>query len=94
MSRETFVWRDGKCVPKHLAAPLSAPRHYVIPDSMDAIKSMADGKMYESKSDYYASVKARGFEIVGNEKPTLRRAEPNEQRVNAIVDQVMRGELR
>ena len=38
------------------------------PDGMDALRSMADGKMYDSKSAYYGSVKRAGCEIVGNDR--------------------------
>lgn len=36
----------------------------VIKDSMEPIKSMADGKYYDSKSQYYVSLKAHGTHIV------------------------------
>jgi hypothetical protein len=36
-------------------------------DGMDPVKSMADGKTYDSKSAYYGSVKRAGCEIVGND---------------------------
>ncbi len=35
----------------------------------------ADGKTYDSKSAYYKAVKAKGYEIVGNEK--LGPSKPN-----------------
>ena len=44
------------------AAP--RPRLYIIGDSHQPFKSMADGKMYDSKSAYRAELKARGFEEV------------------------------
>lgn len=34
-----------------------------------AIKSMADGKMYDSKSKYYKSVKEAGMVVLGNDAP-------------------------
>jgi len=40
---------------------------YVISDNMAPIRSMADGKMYDSKSRYSAEVRARGCRIVGND---------------------------
>lgn len=43
------------------------PRFYVVSDSMDAIQSMADGKMYDSKSAYRRELKARGMVEIGNE---------------------------
>lgn len=78
MSRETYVLRDGQLVPKHLAQPLhaGAPAPMIRTDGMDPIRSMADGRMYDSKSSYYGSVKAAGCEIVGNDKaPFDRRPE-------------------
>lgn len=44
----------------------SAP--YVRTDGMDPIRSMADGKVYDSKSGYYASVRRADCEIVGNDR--------------------------
>ena len=45
-------------------------------DGMDPIRSMADGRMYDSKSGYYGSVRRAGCEIVGDDrKPFDRRPE-------------------
>lgn len=43
---------------------------YQISDYIEGgeLKSMVDGKMYDSKSQYYKSLKERGMVIVGNEK--------------------------
>lgn len=58
------------CIPERESkrSPLGVP--YIRTDGMSAIYSHADGQMYDSKSAYYASVKAQGLEIVGNEKLT------------------------
>jgi hypothetical protein len=34
-----------------------------------ALRSMADGKMYDSKSKYYQSVKDAGMVVLGNDAP-------------------------
>lgn len=76
MARETYVLRNGELVPKHLAAPLSpGSGPFVISDTMEPIRSMADGKMYNSKSVYARSVKAAGCEIIGNDTVPRRRTE-------------------
>lgn len=77
MSRSTWVLRDGQLVEKHLAAPLHTPPGslYVISDNMDAVRSMADGKMYDSKSRYRADLRARGYIEVGNDSQPQRRVE-------------------
>jgi hypothetical protein len=72
--RGTWVYRDGELVPKHLAAPLiprgarstlSAP--YLIGDTTDAFQSMADGKLYDSKSAYRAELRRQGLREIGND---------------------------
>lgn len=79
MARATYVMRDGELVEKHLAAPLHAPSSaapHVISDAMEPIRSMADGRIYDSKSRYYQGVRAAGCEVVGNERaPFDRRPE-------------------
>ena len=72
MPRETYVYRDGKLIPKHLAPPLHekhAASAYVIGDSLDYTMNPADGRRYSSKSAYYKAVRAAGCEIIGNENP-------------------------
>lgn len=49
----------------HFGIKADAP--YVRTDGMDPIRSMADGRLYDSKSAYYASVKRAGCEIIGND---------------------------
>lgn len=48
---------------------------YVQSDSIDAFRSMADGQMYDSKSQYRRDLKARGLIEVGNERVEQRRVE-------------------
>ncbi len=77
MARTTYVLRDGELVDKREAPPLhpGGPAPMVRTDGMAALRSMADGRIYESRSAYYASVRAAGCEIVGDErKPFGRRA--------------------
>lgn len=59
--------RDGALVLKSDARPINAGP-YIISDTMDAIRSMADGQMYDSKRAYAKGVRAAGCEIVGNDK--------------------------
>ena len=74
MSRGTFVYRDGEIVEKHLAPPIimRGPRSEVAApmlslDTIDAFRSMADGRLYDSKAAYRASLKAHGYREIGNE---------------------------
>jgi hypothetical protein len=56
----------------HFASARSTGPHIIL-DTMEPIRSMADGKMYDSKSVYTRSVKAHGCEIIGNDKLPERR---------------------
>ena len=47
------------------------PAPYIVSDNLPGgihgMRSMADGKMYDSKSAYYRDLKSRGYEIVAND---------------------------
>lgn len=93
MSRTVYVFRDGEWVDRDTARPLHAsrPAHGVISDGMDAIQSMADGKMYDSKSNYYRDLKARGYEVVGNERPAFDKAQPREFQSQGVEQSIKRA---
>lgn len=64
MSRQIYVYRDGKLVPKAEAAPLyAAPM--VIRDQMDALLHPATGQMIDSKSKFRQTTKDAGCIEVG-----------------------------
>ena len=75
------------------------PRPMVISDTMNAIRCMADGKMYESKSRMAAEHKARGYIEVGNEiDATMKLAAQKPERpkitkaeIAAAVQKVKQG---
>ena len=75
MTRTTYVLRGGELVDKRLAAPLhpadAAPM--IRADGMAPLRSMADGRTYDSRSAYYASVRAAGCEIVADERAPFER---------------------
>lgn len=50
-----------------------SPSVSIISDKLDNVWNPADGKIYDSKSKYYAAVKAHGGEIIGNEQQKASR---------------------
>lgn len=81
MPRCSFVMRGGRLVEKygsedirprlarsHLPAPM------VIRDGNDGVRSMVDGRIYDSNSALRASYRAAGVEEVGNDAPTVATA--------------------
>lgn len=87
-SRATYVIRDGELIEKHLAGPLheasDAPMY--ISDHMDTTKHMANGKLYDSKSEFRKATKTAGCVEVGNDpmKPIPRPVLSREQRARDI----------
>lgn len=77
MSRQSWVYRDGELIPKHEAPPLiprgsrssavAAP--YITCDGLGlhGVRSMADGKFYDSKSTMRRHYKQAGVREIGNE---------------------------
>lgn len=79
--RETYVMRNGKLVPKRLAAPRQAPsgkRVHVISDEMPPTKHMATGRIHTSKARFRADTRASGCVEVGND-PAISRPRPRPQ---------------
>jgi hypothetical protein len=62
----------------------------VISDNMDAIRSMADGKMYDSKSRYRRELRARGCYELGNDRIERRtvQAPPVRETLRQVVQQL------
>ncbi len=63
-----------------------APPHgtlNIISDTLDYVMNPADGRRYSSKAKYYAAVRAKGCEIVGNENV---KAAPRPQLDDPIND--------
>lgn len=103
----SWVWsKDYDClVPKDvylrskhnmdLRSDLPSPA--IRPDTMPAVKSMIDGKHYDSKSAYYKSVSRAGCEIVGFDKRWHEHIKPpkpygtDKEHTEAIVADVKRA---
>ncbi|MCR4339651.1 MAG: hypothetical protein NUW01_07165 [Gemmatimonadaceae bacterium] len=81
MSRETFVWVEGRgVIPKSEAPPPEIKRgHHIIKDFTEPVLCPADGQRYGSKRAYERAVRAAGCEIVGNE--SLSRVEQNKPKL-------------
>ncbi len=63
---EVIFWRE-ETTPDN-RSDLAAPG--LIRDQIDPFKSMADGKLYDSKSAYRQTLKDRGLTEVGSEDPS------------------------
>jgi hypothetical protein len=59
------AWPDA-CLGHFGVQASDAP--FIRPDGMDALRSLADGRTYDSRSAYYASVRRAGCEIVGDDR--------------------------
>lgn len=102
---ETGSWvidrESGELVPKGQFLRAKFSRYarsniafpHVVSDSLDDMRSMADGQVYTSKRAYYDSLKRTGHEIVGGMDPTSYVAKnPNDKQLEAdIVADVQRA---
>lgn len=86
-------WWDAEAKDWVEERPVVAPKVHLISDHCD-LKSMADGKRYTSKSRYKAELRARGYEIVGNERPALGPREIPDARLSQVLGDVMREKYR
>jgi hypothetical protein len=70
------------------------PGPMIIRDGMDAVQSMLDGKMYDSKRALRATYKAAGVTEVGNDSRILDpkpkpKPKPDEAKIRASVEKAM-----
>jgi len=91
MSRETFVRRNGKIIPKSEAEPIertAAP--HIISDYLPDLVHPSTGKRMDSKSRFRAETRARGLTEVGTEqlRDTRRIEMPDMKR--SIADAIER----
>lgn len=94
----TYAWvdlGDGRQVYRNVA-PKPAPKRSHLPaprvatDVMAPVRSMLDGKLYDSKSALRATYKAAGVTEVGNdssvtEPKPYRKPKPDRQAIKAAV---------
>lgn len=85
MTRQIYVCRDGDWVEIEKAKPRN--QTLFISDHVDVINPQT-GKHFTSKSKYYADVRARGGEIMGNDPAGLQReyksSQPKERAGHAL----------
>lgn len=75
-----YVYLDGKLV--RVGDGKRAPMHYGSDDlGIQGVFNPADGKMYDSKSNYIKAVKAKGLEIIGNDAP-VKSPSPKKANIN------------
>ena len=74
MSRR-WIWREGMgwCEVPLDWKPTPRPR-LAVHGVKQPFRSMADGKMYDDTRTYEREVKARGYEVIGNEQAPFSEA--------------------
>lgn len=97
-----FVMHDGQLKPwaevaaaRRCRARSSLPAPSIITDHLDDVKNPVDGKLYDSKSEYYRAVRAAGCEIVGNEAqkmvPVDTRSDVKADEIGEALHKVKQG---
>lgn len=57
----------SNCAPERILTRSDLPAPLLIRDGLDDVWNPVDGRKYDSKSAYYAAVKAAGCEIAGSD---------------------------
>lgn len=78
MSRESFVYRNGKVVPKHTAPPRAARVHVISDDLGRQLQHHGydDGRHTDSKATFRRWTKEAGLIEKGNDRERPRPVEP------------------
>lgn len=84
MSREVYVYRNGRLVPKAEAAPRECvAAHHVISDTMPAMRHPITQQVMDSKSAFRGVTRAHGCVEVGNEvQRDTRRVDLGDRRAD------------
>lgn len=67
-----YVWHDGMWYPVGDRRP--QPRLAIHSDTMDPLRHMATGEMFDSKSQFRAATRASGCVELGNDAPAVTEA--------------------
>lgn len=81
-------WPDN-CRDEPNWAQSDLPGPYIASDTMQPVKSMLDGKMYDSKSTLRRTYRAAGVVEVGNDPAMFRKPKkrpPDRQKIRAAVN--------
>lgn len=102
MPRESYVFRDGQCIPKSEAGPLvvtnsksDLPAPMIIGDNIE-YRSMIDGSMITGRKQHRDHLRAHGCIEVGNEKVSteapshLAKGEMRKE-VKTAIEQIEQG---
>lgn len=69
----SFVYRDGKVIPKEEAEPYNPEWAVsIISDNMDPVKHHGTGRIIDSKAKFRADTRASGCVEIGNERIQAR----------------------
>lgn len=70
MSRESFVFRNGELIPKHLAGPhpRAASREFQVMPDIAEFRSPVDGSVISSRSHLRHHNRAHGVAQIGNDR--------------------------
>lgn len=69
-----YIRYDGQWVPADAFQRVPSRFPAIIRDGMEPLRNMADGKLYDSKSEFRRTTRAHGLIEVGNEQQTTARA--------------------
>lgn len=93
LPRETYVYRDGKLVPKHLAGPTpSKGRGIQVIKDIEPYRAIGiDNSIVSGRKQHRDLLRAHGCIEVGNENIAKLRQPPKEGRDMGLVNEIRRS---
>lgn len=93
MPRESFVWRDGKVIPKHLAPPrLGRGSGLQIIKDIEPYENIAvDGKVIGGRRQHRDMLRAHRLIEVGDQAQTSAPREPESRVDHRLVQDIKRA---
>jgi hypothetical protein len=93
MARETYVYRDGKLIPKHLAPPRHSPgRGLQVIKDIDPYRNIAvDNGVISGRRQHRDMLRAHGLIEVGDQAPTAPPKPPPNVVDRGLVETIKRA---
>lgn len=93
MARETYVFRNGELIPKHLAPPLNAPagRGLQVIKDIEPYRNIAvDNKVVGGRRQHRDMLRAHGLVEMGTDAPTKVPRAPENRVDRGLVQELKR----
>lgn len=92
MTRETYVYRDGQLIPKHMAPPRLMTGGLQVIQDIEPYRAIGvDNRIVGGRRQHRDMLRDHGLIEVGNEAPTQNRQAPPDRVDRALGESIKRA---